>query len=62
MGCPVMKKKKCSVAAEAKRKVQDALDAAKGSELDVLREFHEHFADLVETWSMRILELEREVL
>lgn len=57
-----MTKKKHTVAVEAKRRVQDALDAAKGSELDVLREFHEQFVDLVETWSMRIHELEREVM
>lgn len=55
-----MTKKKPSVAAEAKRKVQDALDNAKGSELDVLREFYEQFSDLLESWSMRIGELEKE--
>lgn len=55
-----MTKKKPSVAAEAKRKVQDALDTAKGSELDVLREFYEEFSDLLESWSMRIDELEKE--
>lgn len=57
-----MTKKKHTAAAEAKRRVQDALDAAKGSELDVLREFHEQFANLVESWSMRIHELEREAM
>lgn len=55
-----MTKKKPSVAAEAKRKVQDALDTAKGSELDVLHEFYEQFSDLLESWSMRIGELEKE--
>jgi hypothetical protein len=54
-------KKKPSVAAEAKRKVQDVLDTAQGSELDVLREFYEQFSDLLESWSMRIAELEKEV-
>jgi hypothetical protein len=53
--------KKPSVAAEAKRKVQDVLDTAQGSELDVLREFYEQFSDLLESWSMRIAELEKEV-
>ena len=57
-----MTKKKLSDAAEAKRRVQEALDRATGSELAVLTAFHVEFSDLVESWAMRISELEKEAL